>query len=88
MNLQENPEQNTVTATFELPGMAKDKITIDVHNGNLTVSGAVSESSERGEHPYVIQERRFGKFSRTVKLPEGTDVSLLFHCALMLDSNW
>lgn len=82
MNLQENTDQNIVTATFELPGLSKDKINIDVHNGNLTVSGSVSESSEREEHPYVVRERRFGKFSRTIKLPEGTDVSLPFSAAL------
>jgi len=84
MDLHENPEQNLVTATFELPGLSKDKVNIDVHNGNLIVSGAVSESSEREEHPYVIRERRSGRFSRTVKLPEGTDVSLLVHSDLTI----
>lgn len=81
MDVHEDPEKNLVTATFELPGLSKDKISIDVHNGNLTVSGNVSESSEREEHPYVIRERRSGRFSRTIKLPEGTDVGFLtsFH---------
>lgn len=78
MNLHENPEENLVTATFELPGLTKDKVNIDVHHGNLTISGGVSESSERDEHPYVVRERRSGRFSRTIKLPEGTEVSLPF----------
>ena len=77
MDLHEDPEKNTVTATFELPGLSKDKVNIDVHNGNLTISGGVSESAEKEEHPYVIRERRSGRFSRIVKLPEGTDVSFL-----------
>jgi len=85
MNLHESQEGNIVTATFELPGLSKDNVNIDVHSGNLTVSGNVSESSERDEHPYVIRERRSGRFSRTIKLPEGTDVSLLFQCTLRLD---
>ena len=76
MDLHENPETNLFTATFELPGLSKDKVNIDVHNGNLIVSGSVSESSEREEHPYVIRERKSGRFSRSIKLPEGTDVSL------------
>jgi len=75
MDIHEDPETNLVTATFELPGLSKDNVNIDVHNGNLTISGSVSQSSEREEHPYVIRERRSGRFSRTVKLPEGTDVS-------------
>ena len=83
MDLHEDQGQNLVTATFELPGLSKDKVKLDVHNGNLTVSGSVSESTERDEHPYVIRERRSGRFSRTIKLPEGTDVSSLFRCGLM-----
>ena len=85
MNLHEDQEGNLVTATFELPGLSKDNVKIDVQGGNLTISGSVSDSSEREEHPYVIRERRSGKFSRTIKLPEGTDVSLLFHHAVRLD---
>lgn len=77
MNIHEDPKKNVVTATFELPGLTKDKVNIDVHNGNLTVSGSVSESSEKGENQYVVRERRSGRFSRTIKLPEGTDVSVL-----------
>jgi len=72
MDLHEDKEQNLVTATFELPGLAKDKVNIDVHNGNLTVSGEVSESTERNEHGYTVRERRTGRFSRSVRLPDGT----------------
>lgn len=76
MDLHEDTEKNLFTATFELPGLTRDQVNIDVHNGNLTISGSVSESSEKEEHPYVIRERRSGTFSRTIKLPESTDVSL------------
>ena len=76
MDLHENAEDNLVTATFELPGLAKDKVNIDMHNGNLTVSGEVSESTEKSEHGYTVRERRTGRFSRSIKLPEGTKVSM------------
>lgn len=76
MNLHEDAENNLVTATFELPGLAKDNVSIDVHNGLLSVSGEVVESSERDQDGYKIKERRSGKFSRTLQLPEGTQVSL------------
>jgi HSP20 family protein len=87
MDLHEDAEKNLVTATFELPGLSKDQVNIDVHNGSLTVSGSVSESSEREEHPYVIRERRSGRFSRTIKLPEGTDVCFFisFHFGIDTD---
>lgn len=72
MDLHEDAESNLVTATFELPGLAKDKVNIDVHNGNLNISGEVTESTEKSEHGYTIHERRTGRFSRSVKLPDGT----------------
>jgi HSP20 family protein len=82
MDLHEDAENNVVMATFELPGLTKDKVSIDLHNGNLTISGGTVETSERDEHSYVVRERRSGRFSRTIKLPEGTDVSLPFCCTL------
>jgi len=87
MDVHEDPEKNLVTATFELPGLSKDGVNIDVHNGNLIISGSVSESSEREEHSYVIRERRSGRFSRTIKLPEGTDVGFLISFHFYIDTD-
>lgn len=74
LDLHENPETNTVTATFELPGLKKEDVQIDVQNNRLTVSGETKISSEHKEEGYVMRERRYGKFSRTLPLPVGTDV--------------
>ncbi|KAF9045222.1 small heat shock protein [Panaeolus papilionaceus] len=71
MDLHENSESNTVTATFEFPGVAKEAIEIDVHNGRLTVSAETKRSDELNEHGYAVRERRFGKYSRTLQLPQG-----------------
>jgi len=73
MKIHENPEKNLFMAAFGLSGLAKDKDHIDVHNGNLTVSGCVSGPPGKQEHPYAVQERRSGRFSRTAQLPKGTD---------------
>ncbi|TFY71703.1 hypothetical protein EVG20_g1305 [Dentipellis fragilis] len=72
MDLHENPDANTLTATFELPGLKKEDVNIDVHNNALTVSGETNVSSERKEDGYAVRERRSGKFSRTLPLPQGT----------------
>ncbi|GLB42422.1 putative small heat shock protein (HSP20) family protein [Lyophyllum shimeji] len=71
MDLHENAEKNTVTATFELPGLKKEDVNIDLHNGRLTVSGETKVSEEHEENGYAVRERRFGKFSRTLQLPPG-----------------
>ncbi|GLB42421.1 putative small heat shock protein (HSP20) family protein [Lyophyllum shimeji] len=71
MDLHESAEKNTVTATFELPGLKKEDIQIDLQNGRLTVSGEAKISAEHEENGYAVRERRFGKFSRTLQLPQG-----------------
>ena len=76
MDLHENPEANTVTATFELPGVTKEDVHIDVHDRHLIVSGESRHSAERDEDGYAIRERRFGRFSRTVQLPNSVKVSI------------
>lgn len=75
MDLHENAKDNIVTATFELPGLKKDDVQIDVHNGRLTISAESKLSEDREENGYAIRERRFGKFSRTLQLPQGIKVS-------------
>ncbi|KAJ7590236.1 HSP20-like chaperone [Mycena floridula] len=71
MDLHENAETNTVTATFEFPGIDKEAIQIDVHNGRMTVSAETKISSDHDHEGYAVRERRFGKFSRTLQLPQG-----------------
>jgi HSP20 family protein len=74
MDLHENAETNTVTATFELPGLSKSDVQLDVHNGRLTVAGESKMSSEHEQSGYAVRERRFGKFARVLQLPEGVKV--------------
>lgn len=74
MDVHEDAKQNTVTATFELPGLKKENVSIDVHNNLLTISGESKISSEHEESGYAVRERRFGKFSRSVPLPDGVKV--------------
>ncbi|KAH9950998.1 small heat shock protein [Amylocystis lapponica] len=71
MDVHENPEKNVVEATFELPGLKKEDVSIDVHNNRLTVSGESRVADDREEAGYAVRERRYGKFSRTLQLPAG-----------------
>jgi HSP20 family protein len=71
MDLHEDSKKNLVTATFEFPGVSKENIHIDIHLGKLTVSTETKQSNERDENGYVVRERRYGKYSRTLQLPHG-----------------
>ena len=75
MDVHEDAEKNIITATFELPGLAKENVHIDVKDNILSVSGESTVSNERDEKGYSVRERRFGKFSRSLPLPQGVKVS-------------
>jgi HSP20 family protein len=51
--------------------MKREDVAIEVHNDHLIISGEANVSSERNEGDYTVSERKFGKFSRSVKLPKG-----------------
>jgi len=71
MDLHENAETNTVTATFELPGVNKQDVHIETLPGRLRVSAESKMSEEHEKDGYAIRERRYGKFARTLQLPQG-----------------
>jgi HSP20 family protein len=76
MDLHEDNQKNIVTSTFEFPGVSKEDIHIDIHNGKLIVSAETKQSEEYNEAGYAVRERRFGKYSRTLQLPQGIKVCL------------
>jgi len=57
----------------ELPGLHKEDIEITVENGVLTIAGEINKAKEREEAGYHVCERRYGKFSRSFKLPSSAD---------------
>ena len=77
LDLHESKDTNTVTATFELPGLKSEDVTIDVHHNRVTVSGESNTSNDREEDGYAVRERHYGKFSRILQLPFGTKVGSL-----------
>lgn len=79
MDVHQDENTKTVTATFDLPGMRKDDVAINVHNNVLNVSGEMKETTERKEEGYTHRERRYGKFSRSLTLPQGTKVGCSFN---------
>ena len=56
---------------FDLPGIAKDAIAIEVEDGALTVSATREREHTVEGDRYQRFERRYGTFSRTVGLPQG-----------------
>ena len=59
----------------EMPGVAKDAISIDADHGVLTISAEWTQENDTNEG-YVLNERRYGKMQRTFNI-EGVDESAI-----------
>jgi HSP20 family protein len=66
---------NEVVLSFDLPGIPEDKITVELDDNVLTVSGERERTQEHTSERFYRFERRFGTFSRSVTLPAGVTES-------------
>lgn len=53
----------------EIPGMDKKDINISLSDGLLTITGEKKQEKEDKNENYHRVERRYGKFSRTLRVP-------------------
>jgi HSP20 family protein len=71
MDLLETDSELVLRA--DLPGIDEDDVEIEVKDGVLVVSGErAAEHEEKGEGFHRV-ERAFGRFSRSLTLPQGVD---------------
>jgi HSP20 family protein len=66
-------EDDHLVLRADLPGIKPEEVKIEVEDDFLTVSGEHRESTEEKDKQYVRRERRYGFFSRSMKLPPGID---------------
>lgn len=58
----------------ELPGVKKEAIQVSVYRNSVTVGAEVVDEKPAEEQPgWLLRERSFGKFSRSIALPEEVD---------------
>ncbi len=65
--------ERELVLSFDLPGIAEDKISVELEDNVLTVSGERERDQEETGDRFYRYERRFGTFSRSVTLPQGVD---------------
>ncbi|MCX7978104.1 MAG: Hsp20/alpha crystallin family protein [Bdellovibrionaceae bacterium] len=73
VDLTEN--KNAYMMKFDLPGVSKDQIKIDLHDNVLTVSGERREEKETDDKDTRchLREVSYGSFSRSFRFPEAVD---------------
>lgn len=71
MDLAETESDLLLSA--DLPGVAEEDVTVEVKDNVLSISGERKDARERKDRGYHRVERSFGRFSRTLALPDGID---------------
>lgn len=71
MDLVETDDHYLLKA--DLPGMKQEDVAIEFNDGTLTISGERKAEYERKDKGFFRLERSFGKFSRSLSLPDGVD---------------
>lgn len=62
-------EKDSIVIKAEIPGLAKEDVTIQLTDSMLTIKGEKKREEEVKEDDYYRCERSFGSFSRAVGLP-------------------
>jgi len=65
---------NTLVTRIDLPGMKKEDIEIEIVDGYLAISGERKTETEDKKDDYYRCEREYGRFYRSVPLPDGAKV--------------
>jgi HSP20 family protein len=64
---------DTLVVKVELPGIDPEAVEVSVEDSTLTVSGSREFRQETEEQNYHRIERRYGAFSRSLRLPQTAD---------------
>lgn len=59
--------------TAELPGMTAEDIDIKLSDGTIIIRGEKSEEKKEEKEDYIVSERHYGEFQRSIPLPSGID---------------
>lgn len=67
-------DDNAYRVWVNLPGTSKDAIQVSINENNITISAEIPvEKAAGGEDRWLVRERAYGRFSRTLTLPEAVD---------------
>lgn len=67
LDIYETPNDLVVKAV--IPGVKPEDVEGNITGDTLTIRGQVKEENDVSERDYLLRERRYGAFSRTVHLP-------------------
>ena len=75
MDIQETDGEYLIKA--DLPDVTKDDVKVEIRDGTISVSGERKQEKEEKREGYFHSERSYGKFYRSMLLPEGVKADLI-----------
>jgi len=67
-------KEGKLLVTADLPGVNKEDVKVHVENGTLVIEGERREQKEEKREGFYHSERAYGRFFRSILLPEGAKV--------------
>ncbi len=65
----------SIIVKVEMPGMRKEDIDVSIHPGGLRIRGDKRSPEHHEGRFYHLMERAFGRFERTISLPNDIDAA-------------
>jgi HSP20 family protein len=64
-------DDKAIHVKAEIPGIEEKDLNVSLENNMLTISGEKKEEKKEENKRYMVSERRFGSFHRSIALPDG-----------------
>jgi HSP20 family protein len=65
-----NETETEFLLSADMPGLDKKDVSIDIHDGVITIKGERAIDNEKSTDDYRIRERQLGSFNRSFRLPD------------------
>ncbi len=64
---------NQLVVRADLPGLTKNDVDVDIDNDRITIRGERKSEHEENREGFFRSERSYGKFVRSIPIPDGVD---------------
>ena len=71
VDIEETEKEFILSA--HMPGLKKKEVTIDIHDGIITIKGERMNEDKSSFNGYHMHERQFGSFNRSFRLPDNVN---------------
>jgi HSP20 family protein len=69
LSLDVQAEKDEYIVRANVPGLKPEDVHVEIVDNTVTISGEVKHDQKIEQENYLLQERRYGQFSRTFTLP-------------------